>query len=540
MLSNFYIQDADVQRIMYKLINVLPARYNQGLLPSRELLEHVQNNYRLTYFQALRLIVQLKRLNIIHGQKVHYTNNRKSRHYLFVNQDALFELYQVHILELIDYEPNFQLLSGSMVDTLVETLNPTTMYKYINVLRTNKNFQCHSGMNRHFTIRKNGTITYTPANKPTLVNADSGKWSPDKYRVTIKPGRALYQIFNTMGYSIPNADIEQMTNALKSRLTFNAEFHIVSGEEIREYYHYSNYANTNIGTLADSCMRYDSCQKFLDIYTCNPDKVKMLIAKVPNDNTIIGRALLWLTDTKQLIMDRIYGTEITINAFKEYARQHGYWHKDHQNYSSTTFVTTTGELITSEQTVTLLGNHEFYPYLDTFKHADNIISEYITLSTQNGDYTLTSTDGYNDDDMVVTECGTRMHRDDAYYCERYGNYYTPSNATWSNFEDDAIPNNMVLRTYCNEYVWTDSNDIYFAEDTQEYHFYDDVQYSETDKVWLYDRTFLCPVAGLCDHNNTIVFMLQERTIRCHTTVTLDDLLRANELTQDEYDWYHSS
>ena len=537
MYTFFKILMPDVQKIMYRLLGILPDRERQTMVDSSALYVTLRDDYDISRLKYLRLISRLIKLDVMVKNKVYYTDGSNPKTYLFVNAEQLLRVFNVTIIGYHVYDRNLQLISDSMCDTLHNTLYNLGMSKYRNLLNSNFKIQCNSSMPRHFTIRKDGQITFTPAHKPTLVNPQTQKWGIDRYRTQIKHGRAIKTIFNTIGYDIPASDLEKINNELKSQLVFCADFDVVSGENIRRFYHYSNYASGNLGSLNESCMRYDSCSNYMDVYVSNPDKVKMLIAKKPNTDYIIGRALLWVTDQKNHIMDRIYGTEITVSAFKQWAHNNGYWHKQLQNYSSYDFVTSTGQIIEDEQTVTLKGNHEYYPYMDTFKYADNVKSDTMILSTRNGNHCLTSTEGYMDDNLVQTQCGTHIDRDEAVYCERFGDYYRPQNATWSDYEDDYIPNGEYIETYCNQILWSDSDDYREAQDTLEYHLYDDVTFSIADDYWLYNRVFECPISGYCDSDNTHSFVFATRTFRCHQSFDLDYLRDKDYITQVEYESY---
>lgn len=105
-------------------------------------------------------------------------------------------------------------------------------------------------------------------------------------------------------------DIEDFVNEFKylnERSETTDKIKIVEGEDIRKYYHESKYEfNDSSNTLAKSCMKYDRCQPYLQIYVDNPAQIKMVLL-FGNDDKIKARALLWKTDIGYYL-DRIYHT----------------------------------------------------------------------------------------------------------------------------------------------------------------------------------------------------------------------------------------
>ncbi len=137
-----------------------------------------------------------------------------------------------------------------------------------------------------------------------------------------KPGGFVSKIF----VNIPEREVEKFSTLFRSEVTKpKLNFKVVNGDDIRKYYHYSSYSEKNGGSLHASCMKYDGCQRYLDIYSNNPDLCKMVVL-YDNDypTRIVGRALLWEFDGNK-IMDRIY----TINDesyqfyFKQWATKNG-------------------------------------------------------------------------------------------------------------------------------------------------------------------------------------------------------------------------
>ena len=256
-----------------------------------------------------------------------------------------------------------------------------------------------------------------------------------------------------------DADIEKLCNVLKSILFQDIEFSIVEGEDIRKWYHESRYYY-KAGSLTNSCMRYSSCQNYLDMY-CKTD-VKMLIATNP-DNKLCGRALLWprsmwnknYFEHSDYIMDRIYGVESTIIQFKKYAEKHSITYKKHQNFSDNqTFMTPSekganAKYIEENKRMQMNWDQcgfDYWPYADTF----NILKDdQDGVKNHGSGETLTETDGHASDSERLTECydcGTRVDSDDiryvnddpfcsecANYSEYMDEYYRVDDTTYSEY-----------------------------------------------------------------------------------------------------------
>jgi len=276
-------------------------------------------------------------------------------------------------------------------------------------------------------------------------------------------------------------------------------------------------------------MRHSSCEDFFGIYVNNPDKCKMLIAA--NDNGIIGRALLWITDCGTKLMDRIYGNEITISAFKKWALNNGYMHKLKQSYSNDTdWVTSTGEIVSETYDITLdNSSNEYYPYMDTFKYADNINGKVIVISNDvdNETYILDSTDGgpnggtlcvdgnrYHEDDVTYVEYGTvssgYYHNDDVFYCDWNDYYY---------HRDDAIEllNGSIVYKRSDELCHLDYMDGYAHED--------ECMYSDFENQYYYTQDVEeCLINGIVGRNNTHKLTVDDETYTVHETESIDDLL----------------
>ena len=220
------------------------------------------------------------------------------------------------------------------------------------------------------------------------------KWGPD-FRYHARPGALVQKIFSFL----PAKEVEIFNNLYKSALLINRyKFEVVSGEDVKKYYHYSNY-KSNSGSIGNSCMKNDHCQSFLSIYTKNPDIVKLLILKERGEDSISGRALLWNFDDNK-VMDRIYSRndEEFPFLFKQWAIENGYLYKHDSRWQSSLLFEKDGEKTEIPFSLKLEKYYfDKYPYMDTFKFLNienGILSNFIpedltnivTLASPEGKY----------------------------------------------------------------------------------------------------------------------------------------------------------
>ena len=92
-------------------------------------------------------------------------------------------------------------------------------------------------------------------------------------------------------YKKSDSDIESMVNILKAKYIRNVTIEEVTGEDIRKFYHQNYYAEQATGSLANSCMRYGSCQEYLYIYM--QDGIRMIIV-LDQNGKLVGRAIVEL------------------------------------------------------------------------------------------------------------------------------------------------------------------------------------------------------------------------------------------------------
>jgi hypothetical protein len=265
---------------------------------------------------------------------------------------------------------------------------------------------------------------------------ESDYWHTSK-RYHVKPGSFISKIFK----DITPKEVEKFSNLFKSESN-KVEFtlKVVSGLDIKKYYHYDSYQSDR-GTLGGSCMKHNSSQQLLDIYTEN-DNISMLVM-LNSDGLLMGRALLWDFESYK-IMDRVY----TINDerlqwnFKKWATENNYLYKSEQNWYNTLLFENTN---TPKKELFLkidLKNKDFskYPYMDTFKFIDssNILYNHIPSDDIK---TLCSTDGSKyEHDYLKFDFVNRIfrHRGECVYVSYMESYTHEGNTRWSSVNDQYI------------------------------------------------------------------------------------------------------
>jgi len=220
-------------------------------------------------------------------------------------------------------------------------------------------------------------ISYLPKSKYEIDDI----WN--KGRVNIKIGRFIRKIIKKEAierYGITDSSIENFVNLYKSY--FNRDYSklkIVSGSEIKKYYHQDYYHIFNgmrFGSLWNSCMRQPERNMFLDLYSEN-ECIKMLVL-LDDDERVKSRALLWngvqdKNGNKYNFMDRIYSFyDHDVNFFIDWAKENGYIYKHQQNAKSESSFIKDNDVEVAKLSIKLDNfDFDYYPYLDTFKYMTN-------------------------------------------------------------------------------------------------------------------------------------------------------------------------
>lgn len=200
---------------------------------------------------------------------------------------------------------------------------------------------------------------------------DAGQDPFDRATNSAKVGRTVRQILTTNGISVTDQQIEKFVNLYKN--SWDKSFkktaegiHLVSGEDIRNWYHHSKYVPGG-GQLNSSCMRYDETQEYLNIYTENPE-VCQLVILVDDRNRLLGRALLWkLVDGVNkygYYLDRIY------TRFDSDGEKFADWYKEYLKLTDDDFKAHYAGRTSGCKVQLKKWKFKMYPYMDTLEIID--------------------------------------------------------------------------------------------------------------------------------------------------------------------------
>ena len=245
-------------------------------------------------------------------------------------------------------------------------------------------------------------LSYLPKSKQ--VDGDRSPWDKGIGRTKIRIGRFLRKFLTETSitqFDITDKDIEQFVNFFKSYFNSSTtDIKIVEGSEILNLYLEENYYKPNRqkkGTLWNSCMRYRDRNKFMRLYSSNPN-IKMAV--LYEDGLVRTRSLLW-SDVKDSdgneykVMDRIYSVyDHDFLLFKKWAHENGYLPKFHQTAKSEKVFDVAGFPVVKDLIVKL-DNYDFsyYPYLDTFKFFNFYKGTFANSTIFNYDYVLVQSNG---------------------------------------------------------------------------------------------------------------------------------------------------
>jgi len=308
----------------------------------------------------------------------------------------------------------------------------------------------------------------------TSLTLDFKGWSTQRTEINI--GRFVTRLFQSAGKSITDKDRETFVNSYKSVWKMSKDetkFELVKGEDIRKWYLESNY-QFDKGQLSNSCMRYERCQSYLDIYVKNPDVCSLLILHGDDPTKIVGRALLWKafdSDGKSCdYMDRIYTNfDSDKNLFVDWA-----------NKNSITYTYKVEHLeVRLQESV-----FSYYPYMDTFGYLNKeskILSGDENKIDDSSYWELKDTSGkaIKCDRVWSDYEGEYIDREDAVYCHDLQDYCHVDHARYLEYMDRWVSENnddIVYSDYDGEY--------YYERDCKLSKYLDSYIYSPSaQKVW---------------------------------------------------------
>lgn len=280
-----------------------------------------------------------------------------------------------------------------------------------------------------------------------ILEREMNIWTSYNLRYQSKPGSLLGKIFkpNTLN----NKVVEDFSNHFKSIVNKERrKLSVVEGNDIKFWYDGDNYSNDGCGSLNNSCMKYESCQDFLDFYLDN--NLKMVI--LTQDNLLVGRALLWEATDEDgnclKVMDRIYTIDDGefLPTFKEWAKNNNYLYRQTQNWNNPLFWIQNDQVVLKKMEIQLKNWINYsYPYLDTFKFFDRdngILYNYIPSNFyQLNSSILISTDGCLVDNMSLVLDDIDLiyiSRDQCHFLQNENIYTSYDNLVWSDIIDRYI------------------------------------------------------------------------------------------------------
>jgi hypothetical protein len=223
---------------------------------------------------------------------------------------------------------------------------------------------------------------------------DKDSYTHDEFWKNSRNYLKVGRLVTKFGFDFTASQIEEFTNKFKSEVNNikSINIQVVSGEDIRKWYNEKNYLIQNIGDLGRSCMRYDKCKEYLDIYVDNPDTCKLAI--ITRNNKLIARAILWKVSNIKLklklkpkvkfdyILDRVYSINSYDNyTLKDYAIKNNWAIR----ITERMFEYNNEEYYGSLEVKVKPKEYEKYPYMDTFSRFN---SRKGTLYNDTNDYEI--------------------------------------------------------------------------------------------------------------------------------------------------------
>lgn len=318
------------------------------------------------------------------------------------------------------------------------------------VIRTNDLFGCHTYL-PFSLIRK--YCEMEAVFEQVSFNKELAYYDP-KRRYHGSVGKITRRIFMELGESTDDKLIEAFVTLFKLESYKECGedgdliYEELKGEDIRWAYHEDNYY-AHSGDLGNSCMRYDKCQEYLDIYVENPEKISLAVLK--KEGKIAARSLLWdIRDTKGAIYhDRIYfideKTKLTLEA-----KLQSLDYKD--AYRGDNLEVRLNKV-----------NFHYYPYMDSFRCLS--LNGYVSTDSSSYDYHLDCPDGGpNHSTSECPCCADDVDPDDLHHIDR-GHYHGQSLCSdCSRYLEDGDTVHVDNAQWC-EYV----NGYYHVDDCVELH-----------------------------------------------------------------------
>jgi len=308
-------------------------------------------------------------------------------------------------------------------------------------------------------------VTFTNNWRSLYVNHRSYKWcESDTYlhrrdfSYMGKAGKAFKKAIPTL----PDSIIQEIAKI----------FHIPTGkmevweglEDIKTAYHEDNYLSPK-GSLGSSCMRYEKCQGYFDIYDDAGCKILVMVDK---DKKIHGRAIVWpevlINGKEYTLVDRIYTiNENNEKKFKEYASKQGWIWKDRQSTGIKDAFVIDGNIVYENAEVhseVNITDYNTVPYFDTFAYLSSDGTFYNHEPSGIEFSTMSETDGSyagEGNGRVWSEYHDRyIQEDDAVYVESLNSYVECDETTYDEYSGCTILIEDAVELYDDSYTHTDN------------------------------------------------------------------------------------
>jgi len=192
-----------------------------------------------------------------------HLNNRK---YVNISTHEEYYIDNSWMVE-VSYPESSELMMSFSLQTKLERLPDNPVAR---ALVTMNRIPRDVSQIRNLHLKKDGVLSFCPAGKDSDIvrsSYDLPVWSI-KDRQEGKYGKVIKKVLadDLTGLLYTDSELEEVVNLLKATTT-TSDFRIVYTEDIRFFYSEDNINDEqNLGSLGGSCMKYESCQDFLDIY----------------------------------------------------------------------------------------------------------------------------------------------------------------------------------------------------------------------------------------------------------------------------------